>query len=249
MNRLQHYIGMSICVLCLCSAQATTYEDEFTAKKGSAYNEDINVWVYTDSFAKRFGMPDEWVDDELKGAYAVVFRVENIDGRILLPHKGNNTGMRRRFCILDVYFPDKTSMPWVNDDRVGVRYYTPETPTYLMPQTDEDWAYKRAPVGLGKELQSGVVLLSEGGYGNSLFLQQFNKHLYPGIAFVSLSMACTMPAIEDSEIQFKDIKKEKNLNVIHTVYIPRKFMKRLYDNWNDRHRNRAGKEYLDILGK
>jgi flagellar biosynthesis protein FlhB len=31
----------------------------------------IHVWVYTSKFAKRFGMPKEWVDDELKGAEAL----------------------------------------------------------------------------------------------------------------------------------------------------------------------------------
>jgi hypothetical protein len=34
------------------------------------------VWVYTSAFAKRFGMPQEWVDDELKGAEALAYRLD-----------------------------------------------------------------------------------------------------------------------------------------------------------------------------
>jgi hypothetical protein len=37
---------------------------------------DTHVWVYTSKFAKRFGMPKEWVDDELKGAEALAYRLD-----------------------------------------------------------------------------------------------------------------------------------------------------------------------------
>jgi hypothetical protein len=33
--------------------------------------------VYTSKFAKRFGMPQEWVDDELKGAEALAYRLDS----------------------------------------------------------------------------------------------------------------------------------------------------------------------------
>ena len=62
---------------------AGTYEDAFTSKTGrkGSYTEDINMWVYTSEFAKRFGMPKEWIDDSLKGADAVAFRVETRTAR------------------------------------------------------------------------------------------------------------------------------------------------------------------------
>ena len=249
MNRLQHYIGMSICVLCLCSAQAATYEDEFTERKGSAYIEDINVWVYTSKFASRFGMPSEWVNDELKGAYAIAFRVENMDVRTLLPHKEAGASLNGRECILDVYLPDNVAIPWINDNPSGIKHWFPMSAVYLRPQTEEDWSYKRSPIGLGKELRSGVSLLSKKGYGNSLFMQHYKRKIYPGIDFVSFSMACTAPAVEDSEIQFKSVGSKKNSDLIHRVFVPQEFMQRLYTNWYNRHRNQAGKEYRDTLSK
>jgi hypothetical protein len=33
-------------------------------------------FFYTSAFAKRFGMPQEWVDDELKGAEALAYRLD-----------------------------------------------------------------------------------------------------------------------------------------------------------------------------
>jgi hypothetical protein len=36
------------------------------AGKRGTYRKDTNVWVYTSAFAKRFGMPQQWIDDDLK---------------------------------------------------------------------------------------------------------------------------------------------------------------------------------------
>jgi hypothetical protein len=54
------------------------YFDMFLRKAGKrgTYKKDIHVWVYTSKFAKRFGMPQEWVDDELKGAEALAYRLD-----------------------------------------------------------------------------------------------------------------------------------------------------------------------------
>jgi hypothetical protein len=45
-----------------------TPQGRIKAGKRGTYKKDTHVWVYTSAFAKRFGMPQEWVDDELKGA-------------------------------------------------------------------------------------------------------------------------------------------------------------------------------------
>jgi hypothetical protein len=46
-----------------------TPQGRIKAGKRGTYKKDIHVWVYTSAFAKRFGMPQEWVDDELKLGY------------------------------------------------------------------------------------------------------------------------------------------------------------------------------------
>jgi hypothetical protein len=54
---------------------STTQAVAGKAGKRGTYTKDTHVWVYTSKFAKRFGMPQEWVDDELKGAEALAYRV------------------------------------------------------------------------------------------------------------------------------------------------------------------------------
>jgi hypothetical protein len=52
----------------------TNYKSRYTpqgrikAGKRGTYRKDVNDWVYTSAFAKRFGMPQEWINDDLKGA-------------------------------------------------------------------------------------------------------------------------------------------------------------------------------------
>ena len=104
------------------TASAATYEESFTPKAGKAYSEDINVWVYTSAFAERFGMPKEWVDDELKGAYAVAFRVEYASGRMMFPHKGPDVSMPIERCILDVYVPNEAPIPWRDEQVVLIGF-------------------------------------------------------------------------------------------------------------------------------
>nr|MBS0022112.1 hypothetical protein [Gammaproteobacteria bacterium] len=117
-RKMQVWKLLSVLILFILESQvseAKTYEEFFTEKSGQAYNEDINVWTYTTEFAKRFAMPETWIDDELKGAHAVAFRVETVSGTIRFPHKGPNVSMPIRRCILDIYLNEKALIPWVND--------------------------------------------------------------------------------------------------------------------------------------
>jgi hypothetical protein len=43
-----------------------TPQGRIKAGKRGTYRKDVNVWVYTSAFAKRFGMPQEWIDDDQK---------------------------------------------------------------------------------------------------------------------------------------------------------------------------------------
>jgi hypothetical protein len=53
-----------------------TWEERFTFDRGGngrpgPHEVDPNIWVYTEEFSKRFGMPRKWVDDQLIGAEAI----------------------------------------------------------------------------------------------------------------------------------------------------------------------------------
>lgn len=132
-----------------------TYETVYTPKANRAYVEDINVWVYTREFAERFGMPEEWIDEDLKGALAIAFRKEVPTARSFFPHKGPDVWMRDRECILDVYLDEWADIQWVDNQIADFIPYR-ESWGYLVPQKREDWMYRRRPVGLPDVVPGGV---------------------------------------------------------------------------------------------
>lgn len=232
---------------------SATYEETFTPKANKAYNEDINVWVYTSEFAQRFAMPEKWVDDELKGAYAVAFRVEVESGRMRLPHKGPNVSMAIRRCILDVYLPSEAKIPWVDDQIADKWWYTPDSPTYLLPQTDEDQKWRWRPVGIthpGEKARRPLVRLN----GGTLLLREYDKQLYPRMSYLSFNMGCMTPPQGQSELEFCEDRRwvGRQCYALHRIRLPTSFMQRLYDNWhrNSRRQARGGwKKVIEGQGK
>ena len=241
---------------------ASTYEEVFTEKAGRAYSEDINVWVYTSEFAKRFAMPKEWVDDDLKGAYALAFRVETRSNRTKFPHKGPNVSIPNRDCILDVYVDKKVPIPWVDNQIADFRFYTPNSPTYLLPQTEKDIQWRRQPIGIkspGDQAREPLVYMGVLGYktGGSLRIRQYDKKIYPGVSYISLYHLCMTPPKEASWIEFM---KDGDWNHVSThqnmSHIASKFQSFLWSgfmsyglNAAGNQRSRVGETLLSRLSK
>lgn len=88
------------------------YEDNFTFKHGKSYVLDPYVWGYTKEFAKRFRMPEQWVEPELKGALAVAFRMTPIGDTLCgLGGKADNC-WKPLDCQLEIYYDSKIELPW-----------------------------------------------------------------------------------------------------------------------------------------
>ena len=248
---LKKFILFAVVLLVSVAVQAgerKTYDDWFTPKSRQAYSEDINVWVYTSGFAKRFGMPERWVDDSLKGAYAVAFRVETLSARKMFPHKGPDASMPNRRCILDIFIDDKAPIPWV-DDRVSARVYSvPSAPLYLRTQNPEDRAHRRRPVGL-PVVGDTAVIKSFKGHVVGLITNQYDKNLYPGVTYISFNTPCMTPPKTRSMLEFrpKGGWSKDNRNVLHRITLPEQFMQRLYVNWYEKSRKPASKQFGEIV--
>lgn len=243
------------CALLLCAPLTTwsaTYEDTFTPKANRAYNEDINVWVYTSEFAKRFGMPEKWVDDDLSGAYAVAFRVETSSARLMFPHKGRNVAMPQRDCVLDVYLPSSARIPWLDERIADFKFYTPDSAAYLAPQSPEDRHWRRRPVGMPYWGNAGVNFGTGKENLGGFPVREYDKQVYPGITYISFAKSCMTPPKTASWIEFRDYSprnsekplwKYREMGVTHRIYIPASFMKRLYDDWHRNSRRPAKGEW------
>ncbi len=254
MNRI---LAVFLLLAVLSHASAATYEETFTPKAGKAYNEDINVWVYTSEFAKRFGMPKQWIDDKLQGAYAVAFRVEYASGRMMFPHKGPDVSMPIERCILDVYVPSDAPIPWMDDQVADSWLFTPTSAAYVLPQTSEDRVWRWRPVGIespGKKARRPVIAMGKSGnyQGGSLSIREFDKALYQGVTYISFYRGCLETAqtaywidfLHDSESLEKIYDKA---DVAHRIEIPEQYMQRLHQNWYERTGKDAAKQWHEII--
>ncbi|MEF8982250.1 hypothetical protein, partial [Thiohalorhabdus sp.] len=207
----------------------------------------INVWVYTKEFAERFGMPEKWVSGELEGAHGAAFRVETSSSRLMFSHKREGVSKPVRRCVLDLFLPTDADIPWANEKVADIWWYTPDAPTYLMPQREKDEQWQRRPVGLSGR---ALVRYEEAGFGG-LIVRKFRKKLYPGVDYLSLSMTCTTPGDGVSNIEFRpEGTSRRNADaVIHKVRLPESFMQKLYAEWKAKSRNPSQGEYEEILGK
>lgn len=239
---------------------SATYEDTFTPKANKAYNEDLNIWVYTSEFAKRFAMPNAWIDDGLKGAYAVAFRVETLAGRKMFPHKGQDVSMVRRHCILDVYVDAEADIPWVDEQIADFKSYQPSSSSYLLPQSTEDQQWRgRGAIGMpnhGGVVRFGTSNESLGG----LLLREYDRRLYPGLVYISFAKSCTRPPKGSAWIEFWHYQKvpvqkpaifeytAKATKQAHRIDIPESYMKRLYVHWFENYgKGAAGRQWLQIV--
>lgn len=240
------------CLLAVTSGVATaaTYEETFTPKAGKAYSEDINVWVYTSEFAERFGMPEAWIDDGLKGAYALAFRVHMRGNKTIFPHKGPDVNMPIRDCIIDVYIPSDANISWA-DERESARYYsTPYSPTYLAPQSQEDRVWRSRAVGIespGKKARRPLVRLD----GGTLLLREYDKGLYSGVTYMSFSMGCMEPPKRAVLVEFcvDEPWEGSRCHASHEIHVPDEFMKKLHGQWYEKTGRDAAQRWREVIGK
>lgn len=92
-----------------------TYDDWMVNQK-SVHVADVYLWVYNSGFARDFRMPDRWLDDSLKGADALAFRV--MSSFPVCGWEGNPESCKPvNYCLVDIYFNNKRHpLPW--GDRV-----------------------------------------------------------------------------------------------------------------------------------
>ena len=84
---------------------------------GTTFVPDPHVWVYTSSFAKRYGMPDRWVDDSLKGVEAIAYKVVDETDRTCGYGGNAESCAPSQACLFDFYIPKSANLPW-KDDRL-----------------------------------------------------------------------------------------------------------------------------------
>jgi len=86
---------------------------------------DNNIWVYTEEFAKRFGMPKRWIGEEdFKGALAIAYRQEIYAIKECGYFQSwENCREFREMDVLDIYVPHNLeTIPWNTDKLYGTNF-------------------------------------------------------------------------------------------------------------------------------
>ncbi len=150
-----------------------------------------------------------------------------------------------------------SSIPWINNQTVDVRFRTPSSPTYLLPQTEKDSEWRQRPVGmpisgtLAKEplIYMGVVGNKMGG---SVFIREYDKEIYPSISYISLNRSCMTPPKKASWVDFMldgnwNYGEHDAEDIAHRIEIPGPFMARLYELWFERSRKPAVENWRKVI--
>lgn len=217
------------------------YEDGYTFKKGKTYTVDPYAWAYTKEFADLFQMPERWIDENLKGALAVAFRVTTI-GNLSCGYGGREDNCWPPLeCQMDVYYDNRIKLPWVRDEIVrdflmrgissqeflhdlndskGIRRYIPRDPS--------------APRGV--MVSGGVIKV--GKFQNlGAQIAYFDREYQPGIGLIGWTGVGVCPKpIGTGRMYFYDIETSKRISrmqikaedakPMHVIEFPESFMRR-----------------------
>ena len=221
------------------------YNDRYTpqgrkqAGKRGTYRKDTNVWVYTSAFAKRFGMPQQWIDNDLKGAEALAYRLDlDVYGTKCGYFSDVESCRPSTACVVDMYIDDKANLPWNNKARYA-NMYGRKSNALLWPQDPNDkpaYLYRRTKRGQQYKMGLDVVYVSGSKIPlNNYYPLEYDRDIYKNLDYISGSMTCgSFGKSRDIKIKIKKPPLRDNGSIIynkgkvtHAITIPNSFMQRI----------------------
>jgi hypothetical protein len=139
------------------------YEDFTTNKHGGTFFAGPFVWSYTQEFADKFRMPQEWVDPGLKGAMAVAWRISTIGQQSCGLGGDAKHCWPVLTCLMDIYFDSNAPLPWRYEEPRRENFMRGISSTDYLPRLSENSPAMRYQFGEVKGpplLNSGLEYLS-----------------------------------------------------------------------------------------
>jgi hypothetical protein len=166
---------------------ATLYEKRFTFKEGKPFTVDPYVWAYSQQFSEMFGMPEKWIDPNLKGVLGVAWRMTNI-GNVMCGYDGKEDVCKKPLsCQMDIYFDNGLPLPWNYPEITSDSVWENIISTSHLPDISNQTGIRRylsdpaRPKGImssGGELKYGNI-----GQGSSE-LVYFDREYQPGVGVI-----------------------------------------------------------------
>lgn len=214
----------------------STHDENYTFQNRGTYVLDPYIWAYTKEFAERFRMPEEWIEPELKGAYAVAWRMTTI-GEIMCGFGGKADSCWKPLnCQMDIYYDNRIDLSWVTDAVRDTLIYGLSSERFLGMSPDS----RERKIKRGKIMNSGGGDLSYGKYnqgGSNLAL--FDREYEPGVGLISYigSGVCPKYTGPEKVLMIYDNPQDmalyrqgklplKDIRPIHTITFPQRFLQR-----------------------
>ncbi len=225
------------------------------------YTKDTFVWVVTPEFARRFCMPEQFVDATLKGAEAIAYRIEADPFEEICGWGGNKEvcGAARR-ARFEVYLKNNQAIPKLND---ALYYSIASAPsTALISRSDYELNYLRDKVkkmptpGATDVFESQQVALVLGNakevkrpisalYTQVYYKEFFNEHAFyafyglPGMMESALKVEKDARQFAIAIMRLNDPKNNVHRpwqDYAHVIYLPEKFANTILQ-WDSRPEN------------
>ncbi len=212
---------------------------------GSVIIKDNNTWVYNESARRRFAMPYEWQDNELKGAELVAFRIEP-SGRQRCHGDGESHVCVPSYeCVLELYIRSDVDIGITGNPVMGLLpwktslFQLGQLNPDLKAKWEESFGLKGVQFVLSGKVKDGA--LKTIGYNTTR-----KKNLTVVTMFIDGRFTLLPPDVKRS------ISFPLTEDSFHTVELPPSFWKRVISHHRSRPELseinwRGGKEIDDSL--
>lgn len=217
------------------------HDDNFTFKYGKPYILDPYTWVYTKEFAQMFRMPDRWIDNHLKGALAIAFRMTTI-GNVTCGLGGRDDSCWPPVeCQLDVYYDNRIKLPWMHDEIIRdflLRGVSSQDFLYDINHSKGFQRYRPSDGRSHPRVLATEASLRIGKYSSgAASVAFFDREYQPGVGLIGwIGIGVCPISIGTGQITFFDINtqekishmqmKREDAKPMHVIELPESFMRR-----------------------
>lgn len=216
------------------------YEDWHTFKNGKTYTADPYVWAYTREFANLFRMPEKWIDENLKGALAVAFRMTTI-GNLSCGYGGREDSCWPPLeCQMDVYYDNRIKLPWVHDEVVRdflMRGISSHEFLHDLNNSKGIRRYTSKEIGYPRVLRGGGVIKVGKYQSGGADIAYFDREYQPGVGLIGwIGIGICPKPIGTGRMYFYDQEttekisrmkiKAEDAKPMHVIEFPESFMRR-----------------------
>lgn len=175
-----------------------TYDEWFVHQK-AVHVTDPYIWVYNESFARDFGMPDRWIDQGLIGADALAFRTQTSFPMCGWNGRKDACGATYR-CALEMYFNRKTTLlPW-DERRRWTDLQLSQTSVWMLGalrsvnRPNSEQIGVRSPFSdpdTGRELAWWYEDVTRDATGRTAIVSAYDRSIFEKYSLVVLDVSCT----------------------------------------------------------